>query len=56
MASWKTIVVLLAIAAGLGGFFYYDTYSLNPKREKAELLGVPVIDEAELLRRARPTS
>ena len=36
MASWKTIVVLLAIAAGLGGFFYYDTYSLNPKREKAE--------------------
>jgi hypothetical protein len=36
MASWKTIVVLLVIAAGLGGFFYYDTYSLNPKREKAE--------------------
>jgi Domain of unknown function (DUF4340) len=36
MASWKTIVVLLVLAAGLGGFFYYDTYSLTPKREKAE--------------------
>jgi hypothetical protein len=36
MASWKTIVALLLLAAGLGGFFYYDTYWLNPKREKAE--------------------
>ena len=36
MAGWKTIVVLLVLAAGLGGFFYYDTYWLNPQREKAE--------------------
>jgi hypothetical protein len=36
MAPWKTIVVLLVLAAGLGGFFYYDTYWLNPQREKAE--------------------
>ena len=36
MASGKTIVVLLLLAAGLGGFFYYDTYRLNPAREKAE--------------------
>src|SRR4029434_2179927 len=36
MAGWKTIVVLLVLAVGLGGFFYYDTYWLNPQREKAE--------------------
>ncbi|HEY7037910.1 MAG TPA: DUF4340 domain-containing protein [Methylomirabilota bacterium] len=36
MAGWKTIVVLLVLAAGLGGFFFYDTYWLNPRREKAE--------------------
>lgn len=36
MASGKTLLVLLLLAAGLGGFFYYDTYWLNPTREKAE--------------------
>src|SRR4029453_416299 len=36
MAGWKTIVVLLVLAVGLGGVFYYDTYWLNPQREKAE--------------------
>lgn len=36
MSSWKTIVVLLVLAAGLGGFLYYDTKSLAPRREKAE--------------------
>jgi hypothetical protein len=36
MARGKTIVILLLLAAGLGGFFYYDTYWLNPRREKAE--------------------
>ena len=36
MARGKTLVVLLLLAAGLGGFFYYDTYWLNPRREKAE--------------------
>src|SRR6266852_2258458 len=36
MARGKTLVVLPLLAAGLGGFFYYDTYWLNPKREKAE--------------------
>jgi hypothetical protein len=34
--NWKSIVVLVVIAAGLGGFFYYDTYWLGPAREKAE--------------------
>ncbi|HEV8438878.1 MAG TPA: DUF4340 domain-containing protein [Methylomirabilota bacterium] len=34
--SWKTIVVLVVLIAGLGGFFYYDTYWWNPAREKAE--------------------
>ncbi len=32
--NWKTIVVLMILAAGLGGFFYYDTYWLTPAREK----------------------
>src|SRR4030095_15804081 len=36
MAGWRTIVALLVLAVGLGGFFYYDTYWLNPQREKAE--------------------
>jgi len=36
MASGKTFVVLLLLAVGLGGFFYYDTYWLAPKRDKAE--------------------
>ena len=34
MPSGKTIVVMLLLALGLGGFFYYDTYWLNPAREK----------------------
>lgn len=36
MPSGRTILVLLILAAGLAGFFYYDTYSLEPRREKAE--------------------
>jgi hypothetical protein len=36
MPRGRSILVLLILAAGLGGFFYYDTYSLGPKREKAE--------------------
>ena len=36
MPSGRTILVLLILAAGLGGFFYYDTYSLEPRREKAD--------------------
>ncbi|HWO04971.1 MAG TPA: DUF4340 domain-containing protein, partial [Methylomirabilota bacterium] len=36
MSRGRTILVLLILAAGLGGFFYYDTYSLAPRREKAE--------------------
>jgi len=38
MARGKTLVVLLVLAAALGGFFYYDAYWLGPKREKAESL------------------
>src|SRR5262245_36143187 len=34
--NWKTIVVLLLLAAGFGGYFYYDTYWLAPARDKAE--------------------
>jgi hypothetical protein len=36
MVRGKTLVVLLLLAAGLGGFFYYDTHWLGPRREKAE--------------------
>ena len=36
MPRWKSILVLLVLAAGLGGFFYYDSYYLGPRREKAE--------------------
>jgi hypothetical protein len=34
--SWKTIVALLVLVLGFGGYFYYDTYWLVPAREKAE--------------------
>ncbi len=34
--SWKTVTVLAILVAGLGGFFYYDTYWLEPAREKKE--------------------
>jgi hypothetical protein len=34
--SWKSLVVLLVLVAGLGGFWYYDTYRLGPAREKKE--------------------
>ena len=34
--SWKTVVVLLVLILGLGGFFYYDTYWLTPARDKAD--------------------
>lgn len=36
MPRWKSILVLLVLAAGLGGFFYYDSYYLGPRRDKAE--------------------
>ncbi len=34
--NWKTIVALLVLVLGFGGYFYYDTYWLAPAREKAE--------------------
>jgi uncharacterized protein DUF4340 len=34
--NWKTLTVLVLLAAGLGGFFAYDTYWLAPAREKTE--------------------
>ena len=34
--SWKTLTVLLVLAAGLGSFLVVDTQWLTPKREKAE--------------------
>ncbi len=34
--SWKTVAVLAILVAGLGGFFYYDTYWLEPAREKKD--------------------
>ncbi len=34
--KWKTAVLLLLLAAGLGGFYLYDTYKLGPARDKAE--------------------
>ena len=36
MMSRKTLVVLALLVAGLGGFFYYDTYWLEPAREKKD--------------------
>src|SRR5216683_6273146 len=32
--SWKTLTVLVVLAAGLGGFLVFDSYYLTPKREK----------------------
>ena len=34
--SWKSLVVLVVLVAGLGGYFAYDTYWLAPARDKAE--------------------
>jgi hypothetical protein len=34
--NWKSVAVLAAIVAGLGGFFYYDTHWLAPARDRAE--------------------
>ena len=34
--SWKTLTVLVVLAAGLGGFLLYDSYYLTPRREKAQ--------------------
>ena len=34
--SWKTLVVLLVLAVGLGGFLVVDNQWLAPKREKTE--------------------
>ena len=34
--SWKTLVFLAVVAAGLGGFLVVDNYWLVPKREKTE--------------------
>src|SRR6266567_4628619 len=34
--SWKTLAVLLVLAAGLGGFLIVDSQWIAPKREKAE--------------------
>ncbi len=66
MASGKTIAVLLVLAAGLGGFFYYDSYWLGPTREKAEsakgriwtvepkdVEGVVIVRKSETLRLKR---
>jgi hypothetical protein len=34
--KWKTTAVLAVLLAGLGGFFLYDTYRLEPARQRAE--------------------
>jgi len=34
--NWKTLGVLVVLAAGLGAFLVYDTYWLTPAREQAE--------------------
>jgi len=34
--SWKTLIVLLVLAAGLGGFLVVDSQWIAPKREKTE--------------------
>jgi hypothetical protein len=68
MSSWKTIVVLVLLAAGLGGFLYYDAYWWSPRREKAEAAkgriwsvepkdveGVTIVRKGETLRLKRGT-
>lgn len=34
--KWKTAAVLLLLAAGLAGVYFYDIYTLGPARDKAE--------------------
>ncbi len=34
--TWKTLAVLVLLAAASGGFYLYDVYRLGPAREKAE--------------------
>jgi hypothetical protein len=36
VSRWTTITALVLLVAGLGGFYYYDTYWLGPAREKKE--------------------
>src|SRR6202795_3737057 len=32
--SWKSLTILVVLAAGLGGFLVVDSYWLTPKRDK----------------------
>jgi hypothetical protein len=34
LSRWITVTALVLLLAGLGGFYYYDTYWLEPAREK----------------------
>jgi hypothetical protein len=36
LPRWTTVIALVLLLAGLGGFYYYDTYWLEPAREKKE--------------------
>ena len=36
MRRWTTVTALVLLLAGLGGFYYYDTYWLEPARAKKE--------------------
>ena len=36
MPRWITVAALVVLLAGMGGFYYYDTYWLEPAREKKE--------------------
>jgi Domain of unknown function (DUF4340) len=36
LPRWITVAALLLLLVGLGGFYYYDTYWLEPAREKKE--------------------
>jgi hypothetical protein len=36
LRRWTTVTVLVLLLGGLGGFYYYDTYWLEPARSKKE--------------------
>jgi hypothetical protein len=36
LRRWTTVTALVLLLAGLGGFYYYDTYWLEPARAKKE--------------------
>ena len=49
MSRWITIAVLVLLVVGLGGFYYYDTYWLEPSGFYPYPLPVPLHDATDAL-------